>query len=164
MNKWIEPLRESLANVKEFVGSLTDDEFVRPPAQGWSVRDNLEHLILVEGRVLRGIQFVCSRPGAPPAEPLPDETVWDRALGAGRPAPAPESVLPTGSGGSRVEMLAKLSRLRQESIEYASSTTDPLRERTVRMPVGELNGEQCFGMLAAHMERHLRQMRAVLDA
>ena len=73
---------------------------------------------------------------------------------------APERVRPTGAWGNRGEALEEFRRLRAGTIAYAASTNDPLRERWLRLPIGELDGVQTLLMLAGHAFRHAEQIRS----
>ena len=78
--------------------------------------------------------------------------------------PAPERVKPSGAWTDRGAALVEFNRLREETIAYASTTADPLRERWFRLPVGEVDGVQALVMIAGHMARHQRQLRGVVSA
>lgn len=156
--RWLTALRDSAHELDAFLDSLSPEPAPAPPG-GWSLNEHLEHLVLVEERVLRALRVVLAKPGEPPASPLTDAEVWSRALGQGTRAAAPEAVCPTGGRGGRESLRQEFRRLREATIHFASTTDEPVQQRTVRMPVGEIDGGQCFLMLSAHLLRHLRQMQ-----
>ncbi|MFN0105094.1 MAG: DinB family protein [Bryobacteraceae bacterium] len=131
----------------------------------WTVQENVEHLILVERGVLSLLQRAMRAPATERGEALTDEQVWEKLAGPnGRKAEAPERVRPSGAWEERLAAVAEFGRLREETLRYAESTTDPMRERWLRLPAGELDGVQTLLMLAGHTLRHLEQIRAVRAA
>lgn len=156
-------MRETGEALAREVAELTDSQWTwRAAAARWTVQENVEHLILVERGVLTLLRRAMAAPAAERGEALTDEEVWDRLVGANmQRGPAPERVLPSGAWAERAAALAEFARLREATIAYASSTNEPLRERSLRLPVGELDGAQALLMLAGHSLRHLEQIRAL---
>jgi uncharacterized damage-inducible protein DinB len=163
MESVIRRLQETAAELADELTAVTDTQWNWQPAAGsWTVQQNVEHLILVEHGVLRLIRAAMLAPPAERGAPLTDDEVWTRLTRPnGRTAEAPERVRPSGRFPGRAEAMAEFTRLRQETIAYAATTADPLRQRWVRMPAGELDGVQALLMLAAHCRRHLGQIRAL---
>lgn len=156
-------LRESRDEIANELASVTETEWEWTPGDGrWNIQQTVEHLILVERGVLTLIRRVVQAPPTERTEPQTDDQVWEKLTGPGRkPGAAPERVKPSGNWTGRESALAELGRLRDETIRYAEATTDPLRERWFRLPVGELDGAQGLLMLAGHSLRHLDQIRAL---
>lgn len=150
---------DALAAVLHRIG---DEDYTRKPAGAWGIAEIVEHLILVEGRILRGVQKVIAKGSAGPANPLTDETVWRRASGETGKGEAPAVVMPRAEWPDRQAAIAELARRRQATITYLLTTEDPLRACSIAMPFGEIDGYQCLIMLAAHLERHTRQIQALL--
>lgn len=158
----VERLRTSHAALAALLDGIGDEAYSRKPADGWSIAENIEHLIIVEGRVLAGVRKMIARGAGGPANPLPDETVWRRAVGETGKGEAPALVAPRGEWLDRRAAMAELDLRRQATIEYALRTEDPLRACAIPMPLGEIDGYQCLIMLAGHLERHSRQIQALL--
>lgn len=160
MESAIERLKSSGEAVVHEVAEITDAQWNWRAEEGrWTVQENVEHLILVE----RGLLLLLRRAtGERPKEPLTDNDLWDRLTGPGRArGQAPERVRPSGTWADRKNALAEFERLRRETIAYALTTEDPLRERWMRLPVGELDGVQVLLMMAGHSMAHLDQIRAL---
>jgi len=155
-------LREGHAALTALLDGVGDELYNRKPEGAWSVAENVEHLILVEARVLTAVRRSLAKNAGGPAEPLSDETVWRRAAGETGKGDAPAVVGPRGEWTDRRVAMAELARRRQATIDYTLTTEDPLRRCAVPMPLGEVDGYQCLIMLAAHLERHTRQIQALL--
>ena len=161
-NGVVERLRTSNDSLAALLDGVEADAYTRTVDGGWSIAEIVEHLILVEGRVLAGVRRVIAKGGGGPANLLSDETVWRRASGETGKGEAPATVVPRGEWWDRKAALTELARRRQATIEYALTTEDPLRSCALAMPLGEIDGYQCLIMLAGHLERHTRQIRAML--
>ncbi len=157
-----ERLRTSQEALTALLADTGDDVYARKPESGWSIAENVEHLIIVEGRVLAGVKRMVAKGAGGPASPLSDETVWRRAVGETGKGEAPPLVAPRGEWLERKAAMAELAARRQATIEYALTTEDPLRSCAIAMPLGEIDGYQCLIMLAGHLERHTRQIQALL--
>jgi hypothetical protein len=157
-----ERLRTSHEALAALLAGIGDAGYERKPESGWSIAENVEHLIVVEGRVLAGVKRMIAKGAGGPANPLSDETVWRRAVGETGKGEAPAVVAPSGQWPNRSAAMAELAARRQATIEYALTTQDPLRACAIPMPLGEIDGYQCLIMLAGHLERHTRQIQALL--
>ena len=133
----------------------------RPEDGGWSAREIVEHLILVERSLQVALRKILSEPARERTAPLTDEEVWRRLTAGGRKVEAPERVRPAGEWANRAEALAEFARRRAATVEYARTADVPWRERWFRIPVGELDGAQILLMLSGHLLRHLEQLRAL---
>ena len=161
MQETIVRLQESAAELATELNGLSDAQWAwRGEAGRWTVREIVEHLILVEGKLLFLLRRTMQMPAVERTAPLTDVEVWERLVGTERQrAEAPERVRPTGVWLERLAAMAELGRLRAETIGYAETTADPLRERWLRLPVGEVDGVQTLIMMAGHSLRHLKQIR-----
>ncbi len=159
----ISKLRTTAGELAAELERLTDAQWEWRAADGrWTVQEIVEHLILVE----RGLPLLLRRTMQAPAtergEVLTDEQVWTRMVGpAIRRAQAPERVMPGGAWRDRAAAAAEFARLREETIRYAETTADPLRERWLQLLPGQLDGVQTLLMLAGHLLRHTRQLQAL---
>jgi hypothetical protein len=133
----------------------------KPASGGWSIAEILEHLVLVENAFVNAVGPQLSKNS--PTElargrRLPDALLVD-SVGRDRSKrhKAPVPVSPTGRW-SRTETLERLVAGRAETTEFLSSNPE-LRHRAVKHPgLGLLDGFQWVLFLAAHTERHMRQI------
>ena len=163
MEEVIRKLKGTAGELAAELETLTDAQWQWRAADGrWTAQEIVEHLILVE----RGLPVLLRRTmQAPPTERgevLTDEQVWTRMAGPEtRRAQAPERVMPSGAWGDRAAAGAEFARLRSETIRYAETTADPLRERWLQLLPGQLDGVQTLLMMAGHLLRHTRQLQAL---
>jgi hypothetical protein len=147
-------LRDSVAGVSE------DDALVKPDPASWSVRDCVEHLVLVErglaGRVM----------AAEPSEPLPEDPAraarGSRVADRSAKVEAPEHVRPTGRFATVAEALEAFDAARRDTLAFVAAHHADLGARTIRHPAfGPLTGHEALRVLASHVHRHVAQIREI---
>ncbi len=158
-------LRGSLLELTEFVRSLSSGEWSFHPAEGWSIPENCEHVLLVEKAVAEQLPKLTD---SEPLEPQFASELEERMV-AGVPVAkskftAPEPFRPTGVVVDREAFLAEFSRVRNGIIALAEA--DPgrwLRVRVTHPFLGVMDGRHRMLNVALHLERHLRQMERVRE-
>jgi hypothetical protein len=159
-------LQETKAAVLDSTRGLTDAQWRhKPSAEEWSIAECVEHLALVEGFLLRTLQAMAAAPAAPEDQLAlaagKEDQIVKAAPSRGRKVKGPPASMPKG-GGEPDAMLARFVENRERVIVYAATTADPLRTRLVpHMVFGPLDGFQWLIFLAAHSERHRRQLEEV---
>jgi hypothetical protein len=159
--------RKSLA---EATSGLSEAQWsFRPAADRWSIAENVEHLANVHERVY-GI--LCTNlEQAPAPDPNLDCRIVDRIIfeqftdGSGKKAKSPEAVVPLGRLAPEAA-LERIARNYDDLARYVESTPN-LRGHVVPSPPlkfitsGQyevMDGYQLAITVAAHDERHLRQI------
>jgi DinB superfamily len=133
-------------------------------ADRWSVANCVEHVTVVEGNILRNIQKLLQAP--PPAE-KPDTAGKDQMILERVPARAtrvkgPAAAMPQGRWPNFDELLREFEATRDRTHAFAATTEGDLRAFAFPHPfLGPLDGYQWLLFLAAHCERHVRQMEEV---
>lgn len=162
-------LRETGSQVLDETAGLTVEQWRFRPLEGaWSASDCVEHLTLIEEGLLRTVQAMANQPEAP-ADVLAqtagrDDMIVRMIRSRKQRVEAPPSVRPSCEPGDPLPMLERFRRVRQGSIEYLESTSDPLRARVYpHYILGPFDGYQWMLFLAAHVERHLKQVREAKD-
>jgi hypothetical protein len=151
---------------------LSDAQWKFKPAPDvWSIAENLEHMVLVQERVLGWVLGQLAQ--APPPPPGRDNVMLDALVLEKIPdrsirVKGPEVIEPAGKWDADTA-LARLIRNYERLTEFVESTPD-LREHILEAPPlkivtkGEfttMDGYQWALTLAAHDERHVRQMLEV---
>jgi hypothetical protein len=78
---------------------------------------------------------------------------------------APERLRPQGSFASVDEFASEFEKTIESICEYAVSTEDALHARIApHMVLGPMSGYQWFLFLAAHCERHTKQLQECVSA
>jgi len=130
----------------------------------WSVAEVLEHIAAAEDMLMGMVHDqVMKAPAAPAAE---DAKATDAFVLAALPdrshkLQAPEPLKPTNRFGSPEGSLKHFEASRGATIAFASDTKD-LREHAIDSPLGKkLDGYQWLLFIAAHSERHTKQILEV---
>jgi len=129
----------------------------------WSIAQCMEHIAAAEDYI-RGI--VVEKVMAAPAVPGRDLKKTDDAVVATIPdrsqkAQAPEPLVPTNRFGSPDASLKHFLESREKTEDFLK-TTPGLRDHAVDSPMGtKLDGYQFILLIAAHSERHTKQILEV---
>ena len=135
----------------------------KPAPDRWSVAQVMEHIAAAED-FIRGM--VKEKVMLAPAEPGRDLKKIDDAVMAMMPdrshkAQAPEPLMPTNRFGSPAGAVKHFAESRATTEDFLKSTTG-LREHAVDSPLGmKLDGYQFVLLIAAHSERHTKQINEV---
>jgi hypothetical protein len=153
-------LRESCGEIRAAAEGLTDVQAKHKPSpEKWSVLDCVEHLVIVEGRVMNRFED----PGtgtAPAANPHKEARIRESAANRGAAIQAPEAARPTGRYATLGEALAAFDAARERTISFAQNKGAELYSIAISHPVfGVLNGVEAMHLAAAHSRRHAEQMR-----
>lgn len=134
----------------------------KPDPARWSVAETAEHTTVVLSSVSRMIMTRLLEQPLPPRESSPritDDQIIRLLFDRSRRRDAPDTTLPTGRYTSRTETLTAFSTARNHLMEWVSVTEADLREFGSPHPaLGKLDGVQWLLFLAAHTERHTRQI------
>jgi hypothetical protein len=161
-------LTETKCAVIDSTRGLSDAQWRhKPSAEEWSIAECVEHLGIVEERVLRGLAKMASAPAAPGHELAlaagKEDLMITEATARSQKIKAPPQVMPHGDcGDDPSRLIARFIEVRERVIVYAQSTSDPLRTRLLPHPMfGPIDGFQWLIFVAGHSERHRLQMEDV---
>ena len=172
IDKAFEYFDYTLKRVLDATSGLTDAQWhFKPAPDRSSIAENLEHLAIVQDRVLGPVREQIAQAPAPPAgrdaegvDAIILEMIPDRSVRA----KVPDHLNPTGRW-TPAEALARLSRNYERLSDWVGSTPD-LREHWLEAPPLRIvtngthtmmDGYQWALTLAAHDERHVRQIEEV---
>ena len=155
-------LERTKAALLDSTAQFTDAQWkLKLSADQWSPAECVEHLAITEARLLQTIQGL---PAAAPdivASCAGKETLIERAVPSrGRKVQAPEPARPTNRFP---DPRAAFIETRDRTLEYVRTTADPIRERVhPHFVFGPVDGYQWLIFMAAHTERHLKQLLEVI--
>jgi hypothetical protein len=136
----------------------------KPGPDRWSCAQVMEHIAAAEDLIRDGLvkQKIMASPAGDPGR---DAKAADAALEARVPdrshkLQAPEPLVPTNRYGSPEAALKHFLESRKETEEYLSSTPG-LRDHVADGPTGKMDGYEGILMIAAHSERHVKQILEV---
>ncbi len=158
--KYLEKTRESYLHTAR---SLSREQLQYKPAPDrWSVAEVLEHIIIVEGRVLGSIEKTVQQAPNAPKSAFKDDFLVSRVATRVDRLKGPEVLMPKGQWPED-QLPLEFEAVRRRSIEFAGATHAELRRHTFPHPFfGELDCYQWLLLISAHCERHLAQAAEVM--
>lgn len=162
----IEILQSTQVALHQALDGLTDAQVsFKPSPDRWSIAENVEHIMLVEGGVFGAIQKGMTYPANPEKRAelkYADVDVIKAVRSRTVTLPAPDPFVPTGRFASVSEGLAAFDQQRAAAIGYMHNVTDDLRTHFFRhIALGWLDSYQAILLLASHGERHRKQIEEV---
>jgi hypothetical protein len=164
--KLLKELEGSRERLLRMAKNLSREELhYRPEADRWTVAECLEHISMVEARVLGAIHKTLE--AGPDSSKRSALEGMDDALIAGAVArvaryKAPEYVVPTGRCPDE-QLLTEFEGTRQQTRAFAASTDADLRRHFYKHPaLGDLDLYQWMLLIAAHCDRHRVQSEEVM--
>ena len=135
----------------------------KPAPDRWSVAQVVEHIAAAED-FLRNVtkEKVMQAPAGEPGRDVKktDDTVLAMVPDRTHKAQAPEPLLPTNRFGSPEASIKHFLESRAATEDFLKTTTG-LREHVADSPLGKLDGYESILFIAAHSERHTKQINEV---
>ena len=161
-------LKQTEKNLKKETKGLTPEQWkFKAAADRWSVQDCLEHLALTEDLIHQMINDrLLKAPAAPQkytAASAAEKDEWVLKAIPDRSArfQAPEMIRPSGKWATPAEMWEHFAAARKVTIAQAK-TQNELRLHYMDHPLKkDLDGYQWMLLIAAHTERHTKQIQEV---
>jgi len=159
-------LAESRERLLRMAQGLSSEQLHHRPAPGrWTVAECVEHIAIVEERVLGSIQKTLEAgPDSSKRSAMEgkDDTLVANVAGRATQIQAPEVLTPTGRWPDE-QLLKEFEAARHQTRDFAASTTADLRRHFYKHPViGELDLYQWLLLIAAHCDRHRAQSEEVI--
>ena len=159
-------LAESRERLLRMTQGLSREQLhFRPAPDRWTVGECLEHIVTVEGRLLRLVQKTLEAgPDSSKRSAMEgqDDAMVHGTAGRAVRLQAPEYLVPTGRWPDE-QLLKEFEAVRQQTREFAASTDADLRRHFVAHPIfGELDLYQWLLLVAAHCDRHRAQSEDVI--
>ena len=163
--KAVNYLEKTRADVLKATKGLSEAQWnFKPAPDRWSVAEVTEHIAAAEDFLMDMIQEkVMKAPARTDADDVKalDELVLQKIPDRTSKAQAPEPLRPTNRFGSPKESLKHFKESRAKTIEFVKNTHG-LRQHAMDSPLGKkLDGYQWVLFIAAHSERHTKQINEV---
>lgn len=159
-------LKESEAKLIAALEEVNDEKFVAKPSETqWSLAELVEHIMLTDKSLLSGIQVQAAKELKPTIpKTTPDEVVAKGALNRTQKWKAPSFLEPKGIFQTKEEALTAF-RNNRAIIEGFVETTDlPLEQIAFKhFAFGLLNGKNWIAFMAAHCNRHVEQIKEMVE-
>lgn len=149
------------------VGGLTSAQWnFKATRERWSIFEVTEHLATVEDRTHRMLEQISVGPTLSPSDregaAERDARMLARVADRARKQQAAETVTPMGRYATPADAITAVEEGRQRVHRLVETGERNLREfGSVHRLLGLLDGYEWILFLAAHMERHLEQMREI---
>ncbi|HTQ62920.1 MAG TPA: DinB family protein [Candidatus Solibacter sp.] len=160
----IQYLESTRKGVLEATKGLSEAQWnFKPGPDHWSIAEVTEHIAAAEDYI-RGmvVEKVMAAPAAPDRDVKKiDDGVVAMVPDRSHKLQAPELLVPTNRFGSHDGSLKHFEESRTTTEEFVK-TTPGLREHAIDSPMGiKMDGYQFILMIAAHSERHTKQILEV---
>lgn len=165
LNKAVKYLEKTRADVLEATKGLSEAQWnFKQAADRWSVAEVTEHIAASEGFLMNLIQTtVMKAPARTEVADIKslDDFVVQRIPDRSTKVQAPEPLRPANKFGAPKESLKHFTESRAKTVEFVTTTKD-LRQHAMNSPLGKkLDGYQWVLYIAAHSERHTKQLNEV---
>jgi hypothetical protein len=163
-DKALQYLESTKKNVLEATKGLSEAQWnFKAAPDRWSVAQAMEHIAAAED-FIRGIlkEKVMLAPAGEPGRDLKktDEAVLAMVPDRTNKVQAPEPLVPTNRFGSPEASLKHFVESRAATEDFLKTTTG-LRDHVTDSPLGKLDGYEFVLFIAAHSERHTKQINEV---
>ncbi len=160
----IQYLESTRKGVLEATKGLSEAQWnFKPGPDRWSIAQVMEHIAAAEDYI-RGmvVEKVMAAPAAPDRDVKKiDDGVIAMVPDRSHKLQAPEPLVPTNRFGSHDGSLKHFEESRTTTEEFVK-TTPGLRDHAIDSPIGiKMDGYQYVLMIAAHSERHTKQILEV---
>lgn len=157
-------LETTRKNVLEATKGLTDPQWsFKPAPDRWSVSQVMEHIAAAEDLLLETTkEKVMTSPGGEPGRDFKktDEAVLIVVPDRSHKSQASEPLMPSNRFGSPEGSVKHFLESRATTEDFLRSTSG-LRDHVMDSPVGKLDGYEFVLFIAAHTERHTKQINEV---
>ncbi len=144
------------------IEGLSDDQFnAKPSNEGWSPKQILEHLALMETVIAKNISQEIKNPTSLKAMKKPIGVSTNRII----KVEAPGYTSPTDDYHTKAEMKEALHYSRLYLLDvYESATKEELNEKSFKHPIfGQIPLCQWFPFVGLHEKRHLKQLKLTIE-
>lgn len=159
--RYLEKTRDELKSVTK---GLSEAQWnFKPAPERWSIAEIAEHLATSEVFIMDTVRDTVMK--APPAGERNvqevDEFILATLPDRSKKVQAPEPLRPANRFASPKESLKSFADGRKRTIQFVKETKD-LRDHAIDSPFGKpLDGYQWILLVAAHTDRHLKQLAEV---
>ena len=164
----ITELKDSQKQLLRIVKGLSEEQLnFKSSPESWSVANCVEHLVVVEEMAYGMLQELLKTSADPSRRSevkVSDEELLMMMVNRTNKVKTPEPFEPSGKFTSFDVALKEFKTQREKYIRYVKTTDDDLRNRYQQLPFGTIDGFQIFLFVAAHSERHIKQIEEVLAA
>jgi hypothetical protein len=157
-------LESTKKGVLEATKGLSEAQWnFKPAPDRWSVAQVMEHIAAAEDYIRGTVkEKVMLAPAGDPERDVKkiDEAILTMVPDRTTKVQAPEPLVPTNRFGSPEASIQHFVETRAETEEFLKATPG-LRDHVADSPIGKLDGYEFVLLIAAHSERHTKQINEV---
>jgi hypothetical protein len=159
-------MKDTKSDLTQSLKGLTEAQLnFKPNAESWSVKECMYHIAISEKNLWGMLEGAIKTPATPDKRSevkMTDEQVVAALESRERKVKTFAPFEPQNTPFKTLDdAMTSFKDLRAEHIKYMKTTTEDLRNHMVQMPFGTLDCYQLCLMMAAHTERHRKQMEEV---
>ena len=151
--------------LKSIKGLSTDQLNFKASPTSWSIAECTEHIAISEGMIWGMVDGALKQPADPSKRgevKMSDAQITGMITDRTNKVKTSEMFEPTGKFGSHDGAVKEFVVKRDSHMEFVKTTTDDLRNRYSQLPFGTIDGFQVILFMAAHSERHTKQVEEVI--
>ncbi|MCZ6593484.1 MAG: DinB family protein [Bacteroidetes bacterium] len=136
-------------------------------AESWSIAECVEHITISEITFAEMVQGLLQTPADPAKRSeikITDKELIAMIVDRSNKVKTQKPFEPTGKFGSHKATLETFEAKRSANIEFVKNTVDDLRNRVQQFPFGTVDAYQIILFMAAHTERHVRQIEEIMTS
>lgn len=162
-------MKDTYKEVMKTVKGLSPEQLAySPAADRWSVKDCMYHIAVSEKNLWSFFENSLKAPANPEKRTeikVTDDQFVQMLEDRTNKVKTTETMEPRNSGyKSMEEALADFRANRMKNIKYMRTSTEDLRNHVVQLPFGWIDCYQLYLMIAAHSNRHMQQMKEVMQS
>ena len=162
----VDRLTQSYDHMVKVIAGLTPAQLnYKSSATSWSVAECAEHIAITESSIWGMVEGALKQPADPSKRgevKMTDDVLVNMMTDRSSKFKTQEMCEPKQKFGSFDGSVKEFKEKRKAHIEYIKSTKDDLRNRYAVAPFGTIDAFQAVLFLAAHSERHTKQMEEVI--
>ena len=159
-------MKDTKNDVMQTIKGLSEAQLsFKPSAESWSIKECMYHIAVSEKNLwdmLEGAMKAAANPEKRSEVKLADEQLVAMMQSRERKTKTFATFEPQNTGYKTMdEAINDFKTRRGDHIKYIKTTTEDLRNHVIQMPFGSLDCYQLSLMMAAHSERHRKQMEEI---
>jgi hypothetical protein len=156
-------LKETEKGVKEQIKGLTEAQLkFKPASDRWSIEECIKHIAASEEMLWQMTDATIKAAANPEKRSeikLTDEQLIKKIEDRSMKIKTTEKLMPENiSFKDTEEAFESFKKNREKLIEYVKSTDDDLRNHVATLPIGMIDSYQLILFIAAHTNRHIKQI------
>lgn len=159
----LKELTDNQNRLLAFLDDITETQFSYQPSNGWSIAGLIEHIMLSEKRIIKGIQKFGENPNEKEVTAsLTHKQIGEVTNDRSKKYDAPAPFIPKGIFTNKGMAIEAFNTHRTSMEEFITATELPLKQISFpHFAFGMLNGRSWLSFIVGHCDRHILQMEEI---